>query len=170
MFVVDEAHCVSQWGHDFRPEYFRLGEVAPRLGARSIFAATATATPRVAADIVRRLGLRDPVRIATGFERPNLSYDVVPVRGDRARERAVSALLGEPEALPAIVYSGTRKRTEATARGSAASSGGRCPPTTPGWSGSRGPSRSAPSWPARRPSWWRPTRSGWASTRPTCAR
>ena len=115
MFVVDEAHCVSQWGHDFRPEYHRLGEVAKRLGATSIFAATATATPRVAVDIVRRLGLRDPVRIATGFERPNLSYDVVPVRGDRARESAVSALLREPGALPAIVYSGTRKRTEATA-------------------------------------------------------
>jgi RecQ family ATP-dependent DNA helicase len=115
MFVVDEAHCVSQWGHDFRPEYFRLGEVAKRLGASSIFAATATATPRVAVDIIRRLGLRDPVRIATGFERPNLSYDVVPVRGDRARESAVSKLLGEPGALPAIVYSGTRKRTEATA-------------------------------------------------------
>ena len=115
MFVVDEAHCVSQWGHDFRPEYFRLGEVAKRLGAKSIFAATATATPRVAVDIVRRLGLRDPVRIATGFERPNLSYDVVPVSGDRGRETAVSALLREPGALPAIVYSGTRKRTEATA-------------------------------------------------------
>ena len=115
MFVVDEAHCVSQWGHDFRPEYHRLGEVAKRLGATSVFAATATATPRVAVDIVRRLGLRDPVRIATGFERPNLSYDVVPVRGDRARESAVSALLREPGALPAIVYSGTRKRTEATA-------------------------------------------------------
>jgi RecQ family ATP-dependent DNA helicase len=115
MFVVDEAHCVSQWGHDFRPEYFRLGEVAKRLGASSIFAATATATPRVAVDIVRRLGLRDPVRITTGFERPNLSYDVVPVRGDRARENAVSALLAEPGALPAIIYSGTRKRTEATA-------------------------------------------------------
>jgi ATP-dependent DNA helicase RecQ len=115
MFVVDEAHCVSQWGHDFRPEYFRLGAVARRLGATSIFAATATATPQVAGDIVRRLGLRDPVRIATGFERPNLSYDVVPVRGDRAREAALSALLAEPGALPAIVYSGTRKRAEATA-------------------------------------------------------
>ena len=115
MFVVDEAHCVSQWGHDFRPEYFRLGEVARRLGARSIFAATATATPRVAGDIVRRLGLRDPVRIATGFERPNLSYDVIQPRGERAREAVLLALLGEPGALPAIVYSGTRKRTEATA-------------------------------------------------------
>jgi ATP-dependent DNA helicase RecQ len=115
LFVVDEAHCVSQWGHDFRPEYFKLGEIAKRLGARSILAATATATPRVAADIVGRLGLSDPVRIATGFERPNLSYDVVPVRGERARDAAISALLSAPEALPAIVYSGTRKRTDATA-------------------------------------------------------
>ena len=90
MFVVDEAHCVSQWGHDFRPEYYRLGEIAKRLGARSILAATATATPRVSVDIVNRLGLGDPVRIATGFERPNLSYDVVPVRASepvRARSR-----------------------------------------------------------------------------------
>jgi RecQ family ATP-dependent DNA helicase len=115
MFVVDEAHCVSQWGHDFRPEYFRLGEIARRLGASSIFAATATATPRVAVDIIRRLGLRDPVRIATGFERPNLSYDVVQPRGERARDAALLGLLREPGALPAIVYSGTRKRTEATA-------------------------------------------------------
>ncbi len=115
MFVVDEAHCVSQWGHDFRPEYFRLGEIAKRLEARSIFAATATATPRVANDIIRRLELDDPVRIATGFERPNLSYDVVPSQGERAREEALLRLLSEPDALPAIVYSGTRKRTDATA-------------------------------------------------------
>jgi ATP-dependent DNA helicase RecQ len=115
LFVVDEAHCVSQWGHDFRPDYFRLGEVARRLGARTLFAATATATPRVAADVIGRLGLRDPVRITTGFERPNLSYDVVPVQGDTGRRRMLAALLDQPEALPAIVYSGTRKRTEATA-------------------------------------------------------
>jgi RecQ family ATP-dependent DNA helicase len=116
LFVVDEAHCVSQWGHDFRPEYFKLGEIARRLGARSILAATATATPRVSIDIVNRLGLDDPVRIATGFERPNLSYDVVATSGEREREAAVSALLAEPGALPAIVYSGTRKRTDATAK------------------------------------------------------
>ena len=116
LFVVDEAHCVSQWGHDFRPEYFKLGEIARRLDARSILAATATATPRVSGDIVARLGLSDPVKIATGFERPNLSYDVAAVSGERERERAVSALLGEPGSLPAIVYSGTRKRTEATAK------------------------------------------------------
>lgn len=115
MFVVDEAHCVSEWGHDFRPEYSRLGEVARRLGVRSIFAATATATPRVAGDIVARLGLRDPERITTGFERPNLSYDVVRTAGERVRDAALLELLSEPGALPAIVYAGTRKRAEATA-------------------------------------------------------
>ncbi|MGI9021462.1 MAG: RecQ family ATP-dependent DNA helicase [Solirubrobacterales bacterium] len=115
LFVVDEAHCVSQWGHDFRPEYFRLGEVARELGALSIFAATATATPRVAGDVVHRLGLRDPVRITTGFDRPNLSYDVVAVASARAKRDATMALLREPDALPAIVYAGTRKKTNETA-------------------------------------------------------
>jgi ATP-dependent DNA helicase RecQ len=116
LFVVDEAHCVSQWGHDFRPDYLRLGAVAADLGARSIFAATATATPRVAGDVLARLGLRQPLRITTGFDRPNLSYDVVPVRSERAKQEATLALLSEPGALPAIVYAGTRKRTEATAQ------------------------------------------------------
>jgi RecQ family ATP-dependent DNA helicase len=115
LFVVDEAHCVSQWGHDFRPDYFRLGDVARAVGARSVFAATATATPQVAADVARRLGLRDPVQISTGFDRPNLSYDVVPVASDRAKRAATIALLREPDGLPAIVYAGTRKRTDETA-------------------------------------------------------
>jgi RecQ family ATP-dependent DNA helicase len=115
LFVVDEAHCVSQWGHDFRPDYFRLGDVARAVGARSVFAATATATPQVGADVARRLGLRDPVQITTGFDRPNLSYDVVPVASDRAKRAATLALLREPDALPAIVYAGTRKRTDETA-------------------------------------------------------
>ena len=63
LFVVDEAHCVSQWGHDFRPDYFALADAARRLGARATIALTATATPRVADDIARRLALRDPVRV-----------------------------------------------------------------------------------------------------------
>src|SRR5215210_8621793 len=80
LFVVDEAHCVSQWGHDFRPDYFLLADAARSLGAKAIVASTATATPRVATDVVRRLALRDPVRIATGFDRPNLTFAVVPSR------------------------------------------------------------------------------------------
>src|SRR3954447_23732261 len=78
LFVVDEAHCVSQWGHDFRPDYFRLADAARWLGARALVASTATATPAVARDIVTRLGLRDLVQVTTGFDRPNLSFAVVP--------------------------------------------------------------------------------------------
>ncbi|MGA2469068.1 MAG: RecQ family ATP-dependent DNA helicase [Solirubrobacteraceae bacterium] len=112
MFVVDEAHCVSQWGHDFRPEYFELPAAARALGARQTFACTATATPRVAGDVIVRLGLRDPVRVTTGFDRPNLSYIVVPSTGDPDRRERIVALLADPQARPAIVYAGTRARTE----------------------------------------------------------
>src|ERR687893_2774298 len=64
LFVVDEAHCVSQWGHDFRPDYFRLADAARALGARALAASTATATARVARDVEGRLGLREPLRVA----------------------------------------------------------------------------------------------------------
>src|SRR5690606_27430568 len=102
----DEAHCVSQWGHDFRPDYFRLGDAARWLGAQAIIASTATATPQVAADIATRLGLRDPVRVTTGFDRPNLSFAVVPCRTRADKERRLVAALQDEDALPAIVYAG----------------------------------------------------------------
>jgi ATP-dependent DNA helicase RecQ len=108
LFVVDEAHCVSQWGHDFRPDYFRLADAARWLGARAIMASTATATPQVANDIVARLGLRDPARIATGFDRPNLAFAVVPCQTKEAGQRGIVAALERPESRPAIVYAGTR--------------------------------------------------------------
>ena len=111
LFVVDEAHCVSQWGHDFRPDYFRLADAARHLGAAAIVASTATATPRVAGDIVRRLSLRDPVRIATGFDRPNLSFAVARPAPHEKRGMIVEALR-RPDALPAIVYAGTRAGAE----------------------------------------------------------
>ena len=116
LFVVDEAHCVSQWGHDFRPDYFTLADAAARVGARATLALTATATPRVADDIVRRLRLRDPVRVTTGFDRPNLSFAVVGCRGGLDKERRLAAALSEPDALPAIVYTGTRDATERLAK------------------------------------------------------
>jgi len=115
LFVVDEAHCVSQWGHDFRPDYFRLADAARWLEAGSLVASTATATPQVADDIVRRLGLRDPLRVATGFDRPNLSFGVVRCRTTADKHRRLATALREPGALPAIVYSGTRKGTVALA-------------------------------------------------------
>src|SRR3954463_7934152 len=111
LFVVDEAHCVSQWGHDFRPDYFRLADAARHLGADAIVASTATATPQVATDIVRRLSLREPVRVATGFDRPNLAFGVARPAPHEKRPLVAELLRGE-DALPAIVYAGTRAGSE----------------------------------------------------------
>jgi ATP-dependent DNA helicase RecQ len=112
LFVVDEAHCISQWGHDFRPDYFFLAEAARRVGARATIGLTATATPAVADDIARRLDLRDPLRVTTGFDRPNLSFAVVGCRSAADKRRRLGAALAEPDALPAIVYAGTRSASE----------------------------------------------------------
>jgi ATP-dependent DNA helicase RecQ len=112
LFVVDEAHCVSQWGHDFRPDYFRLADAARYLGARAIVALTATATPQVAGDVVHRLRLDDPARITTGFDRPNLSFGVAQCATRVDKHRRIAAALAEPGALPAIVYAGTRAGTD----------------------------------------------------------
>jgi ATP-dependent DNA helicase RecQ len=112
LFVVDEAHCVSQWGHDFRPDYFRLADAARWLEAEAIIASTATAAPRVARDIEARLGLRDPVRVSTGFERPNISFAVIPCATTQTKHRHVAAALASPGATPAIVYAGTRAGAE----------------------------------------------------------
>ncbi len=112
LFVVDEAHCISQWGHDFRPDYFFLADAARRVGARATMALTATATPAVADDIARRLALRDPVRVTTGFDRPNLSFAVVRCGTAVDKRRRLAAALQEPDALPAIVYAGTRRASE----------------------------------------------------------
>ena len=111
LFVVDEAHCVSQWGHDFRPDYFRLADAARALGAAGIVASTATATPRVAADVAGRLGLRDPLRVATGFDRPNISFTVARPAPHEKRALVAEALRAD-DALPAIVYAGTRAGAE----------------------------------------------------------
>ena len=123
LFVVDEAHCVSQWGHDFRPDYFALADAARVLGARSTIALTATATPQVADDIVRRLELRDAVRVTTGFDRTNLSFSAVACANAADKRRRLAAALGAPDALPAIVYAGTRRDCEAIAPALAASLG-----------------------------------------------
>ena len=88
--MVDEAHCVSEWGHEFRPDYRRVGRFRERLRPRATMALTATATAQVRADIARRLGLRDPVETVGGFDRPNLTFDAVWVegKGSVARKRA----------------------------------------------------------------------------------
>ncbi|HEY5343791.1 MAG TPA: ATP-dependent DNA helicase RecQ [Solirubrobacteraceae bacterium] len=129
LFVVDEAHCVAEWGHDFRPDYLRLHSAIEALGRPPVMAATATATPRVAEEIAARLGLREWLSVRSGFDRPSLSFDVVSVEGKGAVARKRAALLhvlGTPlsppspafpasSALPAIVYCGTRKDTDEVA-------------------------------------------------------
>ena len=115
LFVVDEAHCVAEWGHDFRPDYLRLHEAIQTLGRPPVMAATATATPAVAEEIAMRLGLRDWVSVRSGFDRPNLSFDVAVVEGKGAIARKRAALMhviSEAGARPAIVYCGTRKDTD----------------------------------------------------------
>jgi ATP-dependent DNA helicase RecQ len=119
LFVVDEAHCVSEWGHDFRPDYLRLASVIAELGHPPVMACTATATPKVAEEIVAQLGLREPERVRSGFDRPNLSFDVLPFDGEGsvARKRAtLVAGIGMAENRPAVVYCGTRKSTEEIAQ------------------------------------------------------
>ncbi|HET6173804.1 MAG TPA: RecQ family ATP-dependent DNA helicase [Gaiellales bacterium] len=116
LFAVDEAHCLSEWGHDFRPDYLRLADARDAIGARCTMALTATATPRVAADIMRALRLREPVEVRTGVDRPNLTFDVAAVQGERARLALLAAGLADPSQRPAIVYAGTRARCEDVAQ------------------------------------------------------
>ena len=118
LFVVDEAHCISEWGHDFRPDYLRLNRAIAQTGRPPVMALTATATPQVEREIVQRLGLSDPAAYRGGFDRPNISFDVVPLAGKGAVERKRRLLVGgltDSANRPAIVYCGTRRETEAVA-------------------------------------------------------
>jgi superfamily II DNA helicase RecQ len=115
LFAVDEAHCVSEWGHDFRPDYLRLRGVIERLGSPAVMACTATATEQVAEEISLRLGLRDPHVMRAGFDRPNLSFDVIGLDGTGSKARKMMLLslaLSDPANRPAIVYCGTRRDVE----------------------------------------------------------
>ena len=109
-FAIDEAHCISQWGHDFRPEYRRLAVLRDRFPQASLHAFTATATPRVRDDIIAQLGLREPAVLVGTFDRPNLVYRVVP-QVDRFTQTVETLRRHEGEA--AIVYCLSRADTEA---------------------------------------------------------
>lgn len=113
--VVDEAHCISEWGHDFRRDYLRIGEVAASLAPIQIVACTATATPPVRRDIVARLGQRSPRVFVHGFARPNLRLAAERFDDDHSRLITLLDLL-DPGDGHAIVYAGTRARAAAIAR------------------------------------------------------
>ena len=111
LVVVDEAHCISEWGHDFRPDYLRLGAAIEALGHPTVLALTATAAPPVREEIIGRLGLRDPEVVVRGFDRPNISLAVERFHDERRkREALVERVAAAPK--PGIVYTATRKGAE----------------------------------------------------------
>ena len=118
LIAIDEAHCISQWGHDFRPDYRMLGQYLPGLrgegDAVPVLAMTATATPNVQADIVAQLGMLEPSLFIHGFRRENLAIEVVELPVPE-RAGAIAKLLAQPERRPAIVYATSRKQAESLA-------------------------------------------------------
>jgi ATP-dependent DNA helicase RecQ len=119
LLVVDEAHCISEWGHDFRPDYLQLGAFAERLGRPTILALTATASPPVRREIIERLGMEEPAQVIRGFDRPNLHFAVRRFTEAAGKEEALVRAVAEA-AKPGIVYIATRKASEDLAEALAA--------------------------------------------------
>lgn len=115
LLAVDEAHCISEWGHDFRPSYLRIHQVRERLGTPPTIALTATATSEVRRDIVRQLALVEPETVITGFDRRNLRYSVVRTRTESDKDHALTQALHQSEGL-AVVYASTRRAVERIAQ------------------------------------------------------
>ncbi|MGB7923840.1 MAG: RecQ family ATP-dependent DNA helicase [Pyrinomonadaceae bacterium] len=112
LFAVDEAHCISQWGHDFRPDYLRLKQAIEEIGRPQITALTATATPYVRSDIIDQLSLREPRAFVSGFDRPNLSITVVQTAKEREKIARIKALASAYSGGSGIIYASTRKAVE----------------------------------------------------------
>lgn len=111
LFAVDEAHCISHWGHDFRPDYLRLKDAVERLGQPQIIALTATATQKVRADISEQLGLTDPRYLVAGFDRPNLALRVVHVSAEKEKLDTLKRVI-KTSGGSGIIYAATRKSVE----------------------------------------------------------
>lgn len=115
LIAIDEAHCISQWGHDFRPDYRMIGQHLPALrhgpGSVPVLALTATATPVVQSDIITQLGMVNPARFIHGFRRDNLAIEVVELPIPQ-RARAICGLLRKREHRPAIIYATSRRQSE----------------------------------------------------------
>ncbi len=111
LIAVDEAHCISHWGHDFRPDYRMLGQHLPRLRPAPVIALTATATPLVQDDIVQQLGMTEAARYIHGFRRTNIAVEVAELKPGE-RFDAVRRILADPTRRPAIVYTPTRKEAD----------------------------------------------------------
>jgi ATP-dependent DNA helicase RecQ len=109
LFAIDEAHCISEWGHDFRPSYMKLRRVIEKLGRPSVLALTATATPEVRTDIVKQLGLHDYETVITGFSRPNLQFGVIQASDAQKLKLLRNAIISAPEGS-GIIYTGTRAK------------------------------------------------------------
>ena len=129
LIAIDEAHCISQWGHDFRPDYRMLGDHLPRLRGSGedrppVLALTATATPTVQADILQQLGMQKPAKFIHGFRRDNLAIEVVEVPLPM-RPGIICKLLADEARRPAIVYAQSRKQSEELAAALSASPSGR---------------------------------------------
>ena len=115
LLVVDEAHCISQWGHDFRPDYLNIGRLRKELDNPPCLALTATATARVQMDMCERLSLHDPLRLVTGFRRPNLALSVLPCRSRQEKLAALDRLLRGHGAGTILIYCATRRAVEKVA-------------------------------------------------------